>query len=97
MLYAGGQWYEGIVVDVLNQRYALVRFDNYEPVEQIDFSRVPFRITRFGPEPVPQRRGKRKAPTSSRPSKRPRRSDSGDEDYRPTAGGAEEDHEEEYN
>ena len=47
-------------------------------------------------EPVPQGRGeKRKAPTSNEPSKRSRRSDSGDEDYQPTAGDAEEEHEEE--
>mmetsp|Transcript_1733 Transcript_1733/g.5734 ORF Transcript_1733/g.5734 Transcript_1733/m.5734 type:complete len:1106 (+) Transcript_1733:518-3835(+) len=74
VLYAGGQWYEGTVVDVLDGSRALVRFDNYETANQVNFASAPFRITRFGPEPVPQRRGKRKAPTSSRPSKRPRRS-----------------------
>ena len=92
VLYAGGQWYEGTVVDVLDGSRALVRFDNYETANQVNFASAPFRITRFGPEPVPQGRGeKRKTPTSSRPSKRPRRSDSIDEDYQPTAGDAEED------
>ena len=59
----------------------MVRFDNYETANQVNFASAPFRITRFGPEPVPQGRGVKRKRV--------------DEDYQPTAGDAEEDEDDE--
>ena len=54
VLYAGGQEYEGTVVDVLDASHAWVLFDNYENGELVDFSVGDYRITRWGPgEPSP--------------------------------------------